>query len=149
MMKKTILYLHLFLLCTGCVSQEQKDKKQIKDTVTKYWNAVKNNDLESYKHLFDDNGDFAGGIEADFHFLRKNYNEINSKNTLLENIKIKDTIVMFKQNKQKYVQYIIKKENDSNNFKKPLIITLMFYKPVGFDKIYNMAPLKNHIGWDK
>ena len=29
----------------------------------------------------------------------------------------------------------------------PLVITLMFYKPVGYDKIYNPSPLDNHIGW--
>ena len=34
-------------------------------------------------------------------------------------------------------------------FLKPLIITLMFYKPVGFDKIYYPVILQNHIGWDK
>lgn len=47
------------------------------------------------------------------------------------------------------MQYIIKKDNDSNNLYKPLIITLMFYKPVGYDKIYNSSPLDNHIGWGK
>ena len=43
----------------------------------------------------------------------------------------------------------ISKDNDSNNLYKPLIITLMFYKPVGYDKIYNSSPLDNHIGWGK
>lgn len=49
----------------------------------------------------------------------------------------------------KYVQYIYKKDNNSSILKKPLIITLMFYKPVGFDKIYYPVILQNHIGWDK
>ncbi len=56
---------------------------------------------------------------------------------------------MFAENKQKYVQYTIKKENDTTYLKKPLIITFMFYRPVGFNKIYNPVILENHIGWDK
>ena len=62
-------------------------------------------------------------------------------------MKIKDTIVFLPENRKKYVQYIIKKDNDSNNLYKPLVITLMFYKPVGYDKIYNPSPLDNHIRW--
>ena len=69
---------------------------------------------------------------------------------MLKNIKIKDTTDIFIPSvKMKYVQYIFKKENDTNNLKKPLVITLMFYKPNGFNKIYNPNVLKNHIGWDK
>ncbi|MDR7739633.1 hypothetical protein, partial [Riemerella anatipestifer] len=64
-------------------------------------------------------------------------------------VKIKDTVDVFLPSvSMKYVQYTYKKENDSNNLKKPLIITLMFYKPVGLDKIYNSVILQNHIGWE-
>lgn len=147
-MKTTIAILILFL-CIGCVSQDKKDKEQIKETVTKYWKTVKENDLEGYKSLFDENENFSGALQADLYFLHKNYEKINPNNILLKDYKIKDTTVMFAENKQKYVQYIIKSKNDPNTLKEPLIITLMFYKPVGFNKIYNPSPLKNHIGWDK
>ncbi len=49
---------------------------------------------------------------------------------------MKDTSIAGPNVHQKYVQYVIKKENDTNYVKKPLIITLLFYKPVGYDKIF-------------
>jgi hypothetical protein len=49
---------------------------------------------------------------------------------------VKDTSIAGPNVHQKYVQYVIKKENDTNYVKKPLIITLLFYKPVGYDKIF-------------
>jgi len=149
---KTIKYISLILILLSiscCVNQKQKDEEQIKNTIKEYWTAIKNNDLEGYKNLFDESENFAGAMQADLYFLHKNYNKINPNDILLKNIKIKDTVVMFAENKQKYVQYTIKKENDTNLIKKPLIITLMFFKPVGYNKIFNLAPLKNHIGWDK
>jgi len=146
---KYILAILFLLNISCCVNQNKKDEEQIKTTVQKFWKTIKDDDSESYKNLFDNNETFFGGIQADFYFLRKNYDKINPNDILVKNIKIKDTTVMFAENKQKYVQYVIKKENDSNNLKKPLIITLMFYKPVGYNKIFNAAPLKNHIGWDK
>jgi len=139
----------ILLSISCCVNQKKKDDEQIKNTIAEYWSAVKDNDLERYKSLFDENEDFAGGIQADLYFLHKNYDKINPNNSLLKDYKIKDTTVMFAENKQKYVQYTIKKENDTTYLKKPLIITLMFYKPVGYNRIYNPSPLKNHIGWDK
>lgn len=62
---------------------------------------------------------------------------------------MKDTSIAGPNIHQKYVQYVIKKENDSNNLRKSLVITLLFYKPVGYDKIFNRSILRNHIGWDK
>lgn len=137
----------LFLLNINCcVNQKKKDEEQIKDTVTKYWKAVKENKVEECLNLFEDVENYKGGVQSDIYFLHKNYDKINPNDILLKNIRVKDTVVMFSQNKQKYVQYIIKKENDSNCLKKPLIITFMFYKPVGYNKIFNRTILQNHIG---
>lgn len=149
-MKSITIYLVLFLICTGCVSQEQKDKEQIKGTVLKYWKAVRENNLSMYNSLIYDAENYPGATASELFFLNKHYNEINVKKDLLNNIKIKDTTDVFMPSvKMKYVQYTYKKENGSNNLKKPLIITLMFYKPIGFDKIHNPGILQNHIGWDK
>lgn len=145
-----MLYLVLLLMCLGCISQDKKDNAEIKNTVTQYWKAVRENDLQSYNNLIYDSGNYPGVISSELFFLNKHYNEINSKKDLLNNIKIKDTTDIFIPSvKMKYVQYIYKKENDSNNLKKPLVITFMFYKPNGLNKIYNPGVLQNHIGWDK
>lgn len=146
---KYISLVAIFLSISCCVNQKQKDEEEIKNTIKEYWSAVKNNDSQKYISLFDESENFAGAIQADLYFLHKNYNKINPNDKLLENIKIKDTTVMFAQNKQKYVQYIVRKQNDTTLLKKPLIITLMFYKPVGYNKVFNLSPLQNHIGWDK
>ncbi|KFF23730.1 hypothetical protein [Chryseobacterium vrystaatense] len=146
---KTITAVLILFLLVSCVSQDQKDKEQIEQTVSKYWNAVRDNDMKAYKNLFDESEDYSGAMQADLYFLHKNYAKINLNNVLLKDFKIKDTTVIFAGNKQKYVQYVIAKKNDPNNLTKDLVITLMFYKPIGFNKIYNLAPLKNHIGWEK
>ncbi|MBO4232717.1 hypothetical protein [Riemerella anatipestifer] len=149
-MKSRVLYLVLLLICTGCISQEQKDEEQIKKTVLKYWKAVRENNLPMYNSLIYDADKYPGGTSSELFFLNKHYNEINAKKDLLNDVKIKDTVDVFLPSvSMKYVQYTYKKENDSNNLKKPLIITLMFYKPVGLDKIHNPGILQNHIGWDR
>ncbi len=147
---KYISIVLIFLSISCCVNQKKKDEEQIKETVTKYWKAVKENNLQVYNSLVYDSENYPGVISSELFFLNKHYNEINSNKKLLNNIKIKDTTDIFMPNvKMKYVQYIYKKENDTTYLKKPLIITLMFYKPVGFDKIHNPVILQNHIGWDK
>ncbi|AYZ36302.1 hypothetical protein EGY07_12295 [Chryseobacterium indologenes] len=149
---KTIKYISLILILLSiscCVNQKQKDEEEIKNTIREYWKAVKTNDLQKCNSLIYDNETFFGVIQGEFYFLHDNYNKVNPNDILLKNIKIKDTVVMFAENKQKYVQYTIKKENDTTYLKKPLIITFMFYRPVGFNKIYNPVILENHIGWDK
>lgn len=35
-----IILLAFFFSCVSCISQEQKDNDQIKETVTKYWKAL-------------------------------------------------------------------------------------------------------------
>lgn len=148
-MKTTLIYLIIIFSFIGCVSQEQKDKEQIEKTVINYWSAVKSNNLQEYNNLINDSENYPGVTSSELFFLNKHYNEINFKKDLLNNIKIKDTIDIIPDVKMKYVQYVYRKENDINNLKKPLIITLMFYKPSGLDKIYTPVILQNHIGWDK
>lgn len=147
-LKYTSILLILFSV-SCCVNQTKKDEEQIKETVQKFWETAKVNDFEGYKNLVADPDIFSGVMQTELNFLHKNYDKINPNDILLKNIKIKDTIVRFPQNKQKYVKYVFKSKNDSNSLKKPLIITLMFYKPIGFDKIYYPLILQNHIGWDK
>lgn len=145
-MNKIIKILALLSIFVSCANQQKKDEEQIRKTVNKFWDTIKRDDIEGYKELFYDNEIYLGSISADFYFLHNNYDEI-SKSIQGKKLKIKDTIVFLPENRKKYVQYIIKKDNDSNNLYKPLVITLMFYKPVGYDKIYNPSPLDNHIGW--
>lgn len=132
-----------------CINQKEKDEEQIKKTVSQFWKTVKDNNLEEYKKLFDEGQTFDGGIQGEFYFLHNNYERINPKNILLKNIRIKDTIGLAPSVKLKYVHFIIEKKNDPDNLKKDLIITLIFYKPVGYDKIYNPSTLENHIGWNE
>lgn len=148
-MKTILIYLAITFSCIGCVSQDQKDQEQIKKTVINYWSAVKNNNLQAYNSLIFNSENYPGVTSSELFFLNKHYNEINSKKDLLNNIKIKDTTDIIPNVKMKYVQYVYKKENNINNLKKPLIITLMFYKPNGLDKIYTPVILQNHIGWEK
>lgn len=148
-MKTTLIYLIIIFSFIGCVSQDQKNKEQIEKTVINYWSAVKSNNLQEYNSLINDSENYPGVTSSELFFLNKHYNEINFKKDLLNNIKIKDTIDIIPDVKMKYVQYVYRKENDINNLKKPLIITLMFYKPSGLDKIYTPVILQNHIGWDK
>ncbi|MCD1117449.1 hypothetical protein [Chryseobacterium turcicum] len=145
--KFTIILLIFF--STSCVNKKNKDEQQIKETVQEFWKKAKINDFEGYKKLVEDPDVFLGSMQAELNFIHKNYDQINPNDILLKNIKVKDTSIAGPNVHQKYVQYIIKKENDSNYLKKPLIITLLFYKPVGYNKIFNRKILQNHIGWDK
>ncbi|PTT36128.1 hypothetical protein DBR28_11425 [Chryseobacterium sp. HMWF028] len=146
---KYIFVIPIVLSISCCVNHKQKDEEQIKDTVSKYWHSVKKNNVKECLSLFEDVENYSGVVQSDVFFLIKNYDKINPNDILLKNIKIKDTVVMFAENKQKYVQYIIKNENDTTYLKKPLIITFMFYKPVGYSKIFNRAVLQNSSSWDK
>ena len=148
-MRTTIIFLGFITLCKSCISQNQKDNDHIKETITKYWKAVRENDLQSYNSLIYNAENYPGITSSELFFLNKHYNIINSKERLLSNIKIKDTVDIIPNVRMKYVQYTYKKDNDSNILKKPLIITLMFYKPMGLDKIYYPVVLQNHISWDK
>ncbi|MDN4014001.1 hypothetical protein QX233_16130 [Chryseobacterium gambrini] len=148
---KTIKYISFILILLSiscCVNQKQKDEEQIKNTVREYWTAVKNNDLQSYNGLIYESENFPGVTAGDLYFLHKHYKALNIQEKLKDEIKIKDTIGLSPDIKMKYVQYIFKKE-DYSNMKKPLTVTLIFYKPIGFNKISDPVILENHIGWDK
>ncbi|MCU7615499.1 hypothetical protein N0B16_13760 [Chryseobacterium sp. GMJ5] len=146
---KCISIILILLNISCCVNQKQKDEEQIKNTVREYWKAIKTNDLQLYNNLIFEAKNFPGVTMGDLGFLHDHYKILNLDKVLQENIKIKDTIGLSPDTKMKYVQYIFKKKNDSNNLKKPLKITLMFYKPIGLNKIYDPVILENHIGWDK
>jgi len=148
---KTLRYISILviLLSTSCVNQKEKDEQQIKNTVREYWKAVKENDLQKCNSLIEDSETYFGGIQGQFYFLQKNYDKINPNDILLKNIKVKDTTATIPSVKLKYVQYFIKDQNDPNNLKKPLIITYLFYKEIGYNKIFNASILQNHIGWGK
>jgi hypothetical protein len=146
---KLILILLILFSFNNCINQKQKDEDQIKETVKQFWKAVKNNDLEQCKNLIEDSETFDGVIQSDIYFLHENYETINPNNILLNNIKIKDTTGIVPSLKLKYVQYIVPTKNDPDNIKKDLIITLMFDKSVGYNKIYNPTILENNIGWDE
>ena len=66
-MKAIPLFIILFL-CLSCVSQEQKDKEQIKETVTKYWKAVKGNNLPFYNSLVYKSEDYPGVTGSELFF---------------------------------------------------------------------------------
>lgn len=124
---------------------EASAKRKITKTVTKFWNAVEKNNGDEYKALIYESEKYPGVISMEKRFFNKNYKKINSYINLKENIKIKDTI--FNGSKRKYVQYRIKNDNQ-NYVQKPLIITFIFYKQVGYDKIYNPSVLDNFLKWE-
>lgn len=136
----------ILIICvlTSCINQKQKDEEQIKNTVRRFWLSVKENDFETYKSLNENSDMFIGIMHMEFSFLHKNYEKINPNDYLIKDIKIKDTVLV---GKQKYVQYYIK-STDTIRGKAPLIITLEFYKPIGYDKLSNAVVLKNHLEWD-
>ena len=146
---KYISILSILFSVSCCVNQKKKDEEQIKETVQKFWKKAKINDFAGYKSLVADPDIFSGVMQVELNFIHKNYDRINPNDILLKNIKVKDTSIAGSNVSQKYVQYVIKKENDTTYLKKPLIITLLFYKPVGYNKIFNRKILQNHIGWDK
>lgn len=139
-MKNIFKVLIVFILYS-CINQKQIEEKQIKDTVKRFWLSVKEKDFEAYKSLNENSDMFIGVMHMEFRFLNKNYEKINPNDYLTKDIKIKDTVLV---GKQKYVQYYIKSKD---TIKKPLIITLEFYKPIGYDKISNAVVLENHLLW--
>ena len=51
------------------VNQQNKDEEQIRQTVNKFWDTIKRDDIEGYKELFYDNEIFLGSISAEFLFF--------------------------------------------------------------------------------
>ncbi len=142
--KIKIFILLISLVLISC-NTEASAKRKITKTVTNFWNAVEKNDGNEYKSLIYESEKYPGVISMERKFLNKNYNKINSYINLKENIKVKDTV--FNGAKRQYVQYWIK-NNKPNYTQKPLIITFIFYKQVGYDKVYNPSVLDDFLKWE-
>lgn len=143
-MKEIVLMFFFGFALLSCNTQASSERK-IKKTVTSFLDAVEKNDGNTYKSLIYNSEQYPGVISMEKSFFNKNYKKINSYINLKENIKIKDTV--FNGAKRKYVQYRIKNSNP-NYSQKPLIITFIFYKQVGYDKINNPSVLDNFLKWD-
>ena len=76
-MSKFIRILVWSSVLISCVNQQNKDEEQIRQTVNKFWDTIKRDDIEGYKELFYDNEIYLGSISADFYFLHNNYDEIS------------------------------------------------------------------------
>lgn len=143
---KTIKYISFILILLSiscCVNQKQKDEEQIKNTVKEYWKAVKNNDEENYLKLVDGGEEYRFAMLNQLHYLNRNYNEI--KNTVeSKEVKIRDTNELGES--QKCVEYLFVK---SNSTVEPLSIKLFFFRPISYNKIFNVQILGNMPEWEK
>ena len=54
-MSKFIRILVWSSVLISCVNQQNKDEEQIRQTVNKFWDTIKRDDIEGYKELFYDN----------------------------------------------------------------------------------------------
>ena len=143
-MKIKIFLLVVMISLISC-NTETSAKRKITKTITNFLDAVEKNDGNEYKSLIYESEQYPGVISMEKSFFYKNYKKINSHINLKENIKIKDTV--FNGAERKYVQYRIKNSNP-NYLQNPLIITFIFYKQVGYDKIYNPSVLDNFLDWE-
>lgn len=142
-MKNLILIFASSILILSCAPSKNWDNEQIKKTVTNYFNAIKENDTIGYKKIYALND---GGDYYDFNFLKRNYSKINPNNILLKNIKVKDTFNMVQK---KYVVFTFKKLNPKPfEYNQDLKMYLLFWKQVGYDKIYEMYIIGNMPEWE-
>ena len=119
-------------------------ERQIKKTVDKYWTCIENNEFNNSLELFEDGQVYSGAMHMYFYKLRKNYSTIKPQITPIDRIQIKDTIIFGTE--KKYVKYEF---NNKNAEIKPIVLTFIFWKKTGFDKIDNPTYLKNFLDWDK
>lgn len=134
----------LSILLVSCNTQASRERK-IKQTVTEFLDAVEKNSTNQCRDLIKDGDNSYGSLHMQVRFLNKNYKKINSYVNLKNSIKVKDTL--FLGAKMNYVQYYIK-NSKPNYTQKPLIITFMFYKDAGYDKIFNSNFLDNFLDWE-
>ncbi|PZU87006.1 MAG: hypothetical protein DI529_07615 [Chryseobacterium sp.] len=127
----------------SCESQSKNDEK-MKMVVNNYFSNIKDNDIEKIPSLFWEQGIFSGAIASDAFFINKHYTELRI-DSLLKQMIIKDTTSIIPSQKQKYIQFTIKKSEDNL----PVIITFIFDKMNGFDKISNPNVLQNQMYWNK
>jgi hypothetical protein len=143
---KTIKYISLILILLSiscCVNQKKKDDEQIKTTVQNFWITVQNNDEENYLKLVDGSEEYRFAMLNQLHYLNRNYSKI--KNTIeSKEIQIKDTNELGEP--QKCVEYLFIKPNSTVE---PLSVKLFFFKPAGYNKIFNVQTLGNMPEWEK
>lgn len=134
------------IFCIFSLSSCKKNyDEEMKNEVVKYFETVKNDDLESNKILFSDNDfDFSGLAPANFHFIKTNYNRIKP-DLLIKNMKIEDSYNLSPEIKIKKIEFSIPAENDSLNLIKPLIISFEF--PVPYKKNSIKLWLHNQFEW--
>ncbi|MEI3791440.1 MULTISPECIES: hypothetical protein [unclassified Chryseobacterium] len=145
---KTIKLIFLLLILfnfSSCVNQKQKDDEQIKNVVSNFWQAVKQNDEKVYLGLIEDSeSEYKLAMLNQLHYLNRNYNKLNNQNFLLNKVQIKDTNES--GTPQKVVEYEFIKANSTVE---PLSVKLFFYKSVGYNKIFNVQILGNLPEWEK
>lgn len=143
---KTIKYISLILILLSiscCVNKKQKDEEQIKITVQNFWITVQNNDEASYLKLVDGSEEYRFAMLNQLHYLNRNYSKI--KRTIeSKGVQIKDTNELGES--QKCVEYLFIKPNSTVE---PLSVKLFFFKPAGYNKIFNVQILGNMPEWEK
>ncbi len=140
---KTISLVTAFIFCYSCINQKDKDKAQIEETVSKFWMSVQSNDEKNYLALIEYNEDYKLAILNQLHFLNRNYNSMY-KELQSKKIQIKDTNEFGES--QKCVEYLFVKPN---SIVEPLSVKLFFYKPTGYNKIFNLQIIGNLPKWEK
>ena len=141
-MKYFILALTIFFLYS-CNSENENNEK-MKLVVKNYFSKIKKDSIEEIPNLFWENEIYTGAIKADAFFINKHYHELKIDD-FVKQIKIKDTTSIIPSQKQKYIQFTIKKNEDNL----PIIITFIFDKMYGFDKIASPNVLQNQMYWNK
>ena len=141
-MKYFILALTIFFLYS-CYSENENNEK-MKLVVKNYFSKIKKDSIEEIPNLFWENEIYTGAIKADAFFINKHYHELKIDD-FVKQIKIKDTTSIIPSQKQKYIQFTIKKSEDNL----PIIITFIFDKMYGFDKIASPIVLQNQMYWNK
>ena len=141
-MKYFILAITIFFLYS-CNSENENNEK-MKLVVKNYFSKIKKDSIEEIPNLFWENEIYTGAIKADAFFINKHYHELKIDD-FVKQIKIKDTTSIIPSQKQKYIQFTIKKSEDNL----PIIITFIFDKMYGFDKIASPIVLQNQMYWNK
>ena len=145
-MKNITLIFILLASVLSCNISKNNDNEQIKKTVISYFNAIKKNDSIEYGKLIYHSNELPGDTSSDLFFLHNNYSKINPNNILLKNIKVKDTFNMVEK---KYVEFTFKKANPKPfEYNQDLKMYLLFWKEVGYDKIYEMYIIGNMPEWE-
>lgn len=142
MKKLKIFFILMLIFNISCHKLSNDENKHASNTVIKYFNSVKNGNFEEYRNFFIDNVS-TGDKQYVFSYLTRNYEKMNSKNILLKEPKVKDTIMEF-NSKHKYVKY-----DFTNQKNETLTLILFFYNENGYDKITREEIIGNMPKWEK